>query len=83
MSRVIHIPLSLYSFLDWLSEEAQADGVREATSADESNDESRNFFLWRREEASVIRYDFRFLVTFPEQVDKFCYDNSCTTENNL
>ena len=31
--------LSLYSFPDSLSEEAKANGVRQATSVDESNDE--------------------------------------------
>ena len=31
--------MSLYSFPDWLSEEAEADGVRQATSVNESNDE--------------------------------------------
>ena len=34
-----YILLSLYSFSDWLSEEAEADGVRQTTSLDESNDE--------------------------------------------
>ena len=34
-----YILLSFYSFPDWLSEEAEADGVRQATSVDESNDE--------------------------------------------
>ena len=34
-----HLLLSLYSFPDWLSEEAEADGVRQATSVDESNDD--------------------------------------------
>ena len=34
-----YILLSLYSFPDWLSEEVGADGVRQATSVDESNDE--------------------------------------------
>ena len=31
--------LSLYSFPDWLSEKAGADGARQETSVDESNDE--------------------------------------------
>ena len=31
--------MSLYSFPDWLSEEAETDGVRQATSVDGSNDE--------------------------------------------
>ena len=31
--------LSLYSFPDWLSEEAEADDIRQATLVDESNDE--------------------------------------------
>ena len=34
-----YILLSLHSFADWLSEEAEADGIRQATSVDESNDE--------------------------------------------
>ena len=34
-----YILLSLYSFLDWLSEEAKSDGVHQVTSVDESNDE--------------------------------------------
>ena len=34
-----YILLSLYSFPDWPSEEAEADGFRQATSVDESNDE--------------------------------------------
>ena len=34
-----YILLSLYSFSDWLSEEAKADSVHQATSVDESNEE--------------------------------------------
>ena len=34
-----YILLSLYSFPDWLSEEAEVDGIRQTTSVDESNDE--------------------------------------------
>ena len=34
-----YILLSPYSFPDWLSEEAEADGARQAVSVDESNDE--------------------------------------------
>ena len=34
-----YILLSLYSFPDWMLEEAEANGVHQATSIDESNDE--------------------------------------------
>ena len=34
-----YILMSLYSLLDWLLEEAKADGVRQATSVAESNEE--------------------------------------------
>ena len=34
-----YILLLLYSFPDWLSEQAEAHGVRQATSVDKSNDE--------------------------------------------
>ena len=78
--------LLLDSFPDWLSEEA--DGVRLATSVDESNDELDSLHtvtvnppkrLIGREspfcggKRKQCLY-FRMLLTFPEEVDKFCYD---------
>ena len=83
-----YILLSFYSFPDWLSEEAEADSVRQATLVDESNDELDSLYavtvnspkrLIRRqssfccEKRKQLLY-FRIRLTFPEEVDKFCYD---------
>ena len=79
--------MSLYSFPDSLSEEAEADGVRRATSIDESNDElgslhtvtvnpskrliGRKSFCSKKRKQKLY---FRILLKFSEEKDKFCYD---------
>ena len=79
---------SLYSFPDWLSKEAEADGAGQATSVDESNDELDSLHTvtvnpskrligressFCSEKRKQLLY-FRILLKFSEEVDKFCYN---------